>query len=118
MPLGLHSRFSARGVSLSLTQTNVPCVHIASCHSDAIGSLNSETYTSIRQQEIWACKRIGYKFYCTKCFIVKHRSKYSCANEIYFNLGPDIIKENCSFTYYFNKPALLHLYKIEVMRLY
>ena len=35
--------------------------------------------------------------------MVKHKSKYSCANAIYFILGPDIVKENCNFDYYFNK---------------
>ena len=27
-------------------------------------ALNSETYISIRQQELKTCKRIGYEFYC------------------------------------------------------
>ena len=35
--------------------------------------------------------------------MVKHKSKNSCESAIYFDLGPDIIKENCSFAYYFNK---------------
>ena len=35
--------------------------------------------------------------------MVKYKSKYSCASVIYFNLGPDIIKENCNFVYYFSK---------------
>ena len=35
--------------------------------------------------------------------MVKHKSKYSCESAIYFNLGSDIIKENCKFAYYFNK---------------
>ena len=35
--------------------------------------------------------------------MVKHKSKYSYASAIYFNLGSDIIKENCNFAYYFNK---------------
>ena len=29
--------------------------------------------------------------------------KYSYEGTLYFNLGPDIIKENCKFAYYFNK---------------
>ena len=39
-------------------------------------------------------------------FIVKHKSKHSCASVIYFNLGPDIIKDNCNFAYYFNKTVI------------
>ena len=35
--------------------------------------------------------------------MVKHTSKYSCESMIYFNLGPDSIKENCKFGFYFNK---------------
>ena len=36
-------------------------------------ALNSETYISLRQQELRSCKRIGYEFCCEKLFIVKHR---------------------------------------------
>ena len=35
--------------------------------------------------------------------MVKQKSKYSCESAIYFDLEPDIIKENCNFTYFFNK---------------
>ena len=65
-------------------------------------ALNSERYILVRQQELRTCKKIGYKFYCEELFVVKHKSKYSCKNVIYFNLGPGIIKENCNFAYYFN----------------
>ena len=65
-------------------------------------ALNSETYISLRHQELRTCKNIGYEFYC-ECFVVKHKSKYSCESVLYFNLGSEIIKENCNFAYYFNK---------------
>ena len=55
-------------------------------------ALNSETYISLRQQELRMCKRIGYEFYCEELFIVKHKSKYSCESAIYFDLDSDIIK--------------------------
>ena len=58
---------------------------------------------SIIQQEVRTCKKFGYESYCEELFIVKYKSKYSCKSMIYFNLGPDIIKENCTFAYYFNK---------------
>ena len=64
---------------------------------------NSETYISIRQQELKTCKKIGYEFYCEEIFMVKHKSKYSCKSVIYFDLSPDIIKENCKFNFHFNK---------------
>ena len=66
-------------------------------------ALNSETYISLRQQELRSCKRIGYEFYCKELFIVKHKSSYSCESAIYFNLMTDIVKHNCDFDFYFNK---------------
>ena len=66
-------------------------------------ALNSETYISIRQQELRTCKRIGYEFYCKELFVVKHKSKYSCKSTIYFNLDAETIKENCKFKFYYNK---------------
>ena len=65
-------------------------------------ALNSETYTSLRQQELRSAKKIGYKFYCEELFIVKHKSSYSCESTIYFNLTTDIIKNTCDFDFYFN----------------
>ena len=46
---------------------------------------------------------IGYEFYCKELFVVKYKSIYRCESVIYFDLGSDIIKENCKFAYYFNK---------------
>ena len=66
-------------------------------------ALNSDTYISMRQQELRSCKKIGYEFYCKELFIVKHKSSYSCESAIYFNLMTDIIKNNCDFDFYFNK---------------
>ena len=71
-------------------------------------ALNSEMYISIRQQELRTDKRISYKYYCEELFMVKHKSKYTCESAIYFDLGPDIIKENCNFAYYFNKTDITH----------
>ena len=62
-------------------------------------ALNSETYLSLRQQELRSCKRIGYEFYCEELFVVKHKSSYSCESAIYFNLTTDIIKNNCNFNF-------------------
>ena len=75
-------------------------------------ALNSETYVTIRQQELRTCKRIGCEFYCEKLYVVKHRYKYSCKSEIYFNLNSETIKENSKFNFYYNKtdiiPTVLH----------
>ena len=58
-------------------------------------ALNSETYISLRQQELRSCKKIGYEFYCKELFVVKHKSNYSCESAIYFNMTAEIIKNNC-----------------------
>ena len=66
-------------------------------------ALNSETYISIRQQELRTCKRIGYEFYCKELFIVKHKSRYSYESMIYFDLDVETMRENCKFKFYYNK---------------
>ena len=66
-------------------------------------ALNSQTYITIRQQELRTCKGIGYEFYCKELFMVKHNSNYSCKSAIYFDLDSEIIKENCKFNFYYNK---------------
>ena len=66
-------------------------------------AFNSETYITVRQQELKMCKRIGYEFYCQELFIVKHKSKYSCDSATYFDLDSEIIKENCKFDFNYNK---------------
>ena len=74
-------------------------------------ALNSETYISLRMQELNTCKKIGYEFFCEEQFVVRHKSKHTCESAIYFHLGVEIIKENCDFQYYFNntdvKPSVL-----------
>ena len=66
-------------------------------------ALYSETYISIRQQELRTCKGISYEFYYKELFIVKHKSRYSCEMVIYFNLDAETIKENCKFKFFYNK---------------
>ena len=66
-------------------------------------ALNSETYISLRHQELKSCKRIGHEFYCEELIVVKHKSSCSCESALYFNLTTDIIKNNCNFDFYFSK---------------
>ena len=47
--------------------------------------------------------RLGYEYYCEELFVVKSKSKYSCASALYFELDKQTIKENCIFDYYYNK---------------
>ena len=70
-------------------------------------ALNSETYISLRQQELRTCKRTGYEFYCEELFVVKHKTNYSCESAIYFNLDTNIIKENCNFRFYYSKTDVI-----------
>ena len=48
--------------------------------------LNSDTYSTLRTQELDTCKRIGSEFYCEELFVVKHKTKYNCESAIYFDL--------------------------------
>ena len=65
-------------------------------------ALNEETYITLRTQELKMCRKIGYEYYCKELFVVKSKTRYSCASAIYFNLESDIIKANCEFQYYYN----------------
>ena len=75
-------------------------------------ALNLDPYISICSEELRTCKRTGYEYYCEELFVVKSKSKYSCASALYFELDKQIIKENCIFDYYFNKtdvkPSILN----------
>ena len=66
-------------------------------------ALNLDAYTSIHSEELRTCKRIGYEYFCEELFVVKSKSKYSCASTLYFELDIQKIKENCIFDYYYNK---------------
>ena len=66
-------------------------------------ALKEEIYITLSAQELKMCKKIGYEYYCKELFVVKSKTRYSCASAIYFNLESDIIKANCQFLYYHNK---------------
>ena len=66
-------------------------------------ALIPHTYISIRMEELRTCKRIGYEYYCEELFVVKSKTKYSCASALYFQFDRQTIKENCIFNYYYNK---------------
>ena len=60
-------------------------------------ALNEETYIMLQNQELKMCKKIGYEYYCEELFVVKSKTRYSCASTIYFNLESDVIRANCEF---------------------
>ena len=63
-------------------------------------ALNEETHITLSVQELKMCKKIRYEYYCEELFVVKSKTRYSCASAIYFNLEAKVIKENCKFLYY------------------
>ena len=71
-------------------------------------ALNEETYITLCSQELKMCKRIGYEYYCKELFVIKSKTRYSCASAIYFNLKSEVIKANCEFQYYYNKTYIKH----------
>ena len=66
-------------------------------------ALNTETYITLHTHKLSMCKKIGYEYYCEELFVVKSKTRYSCASAIYFNLGSEIIKESCQFEFHYNK---------------
>ena len=42
-------------------------------------------------------------FNCEECFVIRHKSRYSCQSAIYFDLNKEIIKQKCEFKFYYNK---------------
>ena len=54
-------------------------------------TLDPDTYISIQMEELRTCKRIGYEYYCEELFVVKSKSKYSCAGALYFQLDRQTI---------------------------
>ena len=49
-------------------------------------------YITLRTHELHTCKKIGYEYFCEELFVVKSKTRYSCASAIYFNLDPQIYK--------------------------
>ena len=59
-------------------------------------------YIRIRMTEMLMCKSIGYIYYCEELFVVKHKSKHSCASAIFYELGSQQVIKNCRFDYMYN----------------
>ena len=48
------------------------------------------------------CKSIWYIYYCDELFVVKHKSKHSCASAIFYELGPQQVIKICRFDFMYN----------------
>ena len=81
-------------------------------------ALNKKTYITLHTQELKMCKKIGYEYYCKELFVIKSKTRYSCASMIYFNLESDMIKATCEFQYYYNKTDIKPLYLIVDSKLF
>ena len=59
-------------------------------------------YIQLWMTEMLMCKSIGYIYYCEELFVVKHKSKHSCACAIFYELGPQQVIKNYRFDYMYN----------------
>ena len=59
-------------------------------------------YIQLRISELLMCKSIRHIYYCEELFVIKHKSRHSCVNAIFYNLGPATVTKNCKFDYYYN----------------
>ena len=59
-------------------------------------------YIELKTEELRMCKTIHFKYYCEEVFLVKHKSKYSCASALFFNLDMKTIMANCQIKALYN----------------
>ena len=52
------------------------------------------------------CKQIRHTYYCEELFLIKHKSKHSCASAIFYNLTADVVYLVCQFDYFYNTTVL------------
>ena len=71
-------------------------------HKDYIAA-GMDYHIQIRMTEMLMCKSIGYIYYCEELFVVKHKSKHSCASAIFYELGPSQVIKNCKFNCMYNE---------------
>ena len=76
---------------------------LGSCIQKDYIAAGMDYYIQIRMTEMLMCKSIGYIYYCEELFVVKHKSKHSCASAIFYELGPSQVIKNCTFDYMYNE---------------
>ena len=77
----------------SYTELTLPKPYIA---------INRDYYIDMKIQELRMCKKIRDSFLCEELFLVKHRTKSSCASAIYYNSPPNVVNSVCTFKYFYN----------------
>ena len=48
------------------------------------------------------CKSIRFVYYCEELFVVRHKSATGCASANFYDLGPNMVTESCTFKYMFD----------------
>ena len=61
----------------SYTKVNIHKPYIAA---------GDDYYIQLHMTELIMCKSIRYTYYCEELFVVKHKSKHSCASAIFYDL--------------------------------
>ena len=64
-------------------------------------------YIRLKMTELVICKTIRHTYYCEELFVVKHKSRHSCASAIFYDLGPEEVVQKCQFDYIYNIQCLL-----------
>ena len=59
-------------------------------------------FIQLKMTELVMCKSIRYTYYCEELFVVKHKSRHSCASAIFYDLGPEEVVHKCQFDYIYN----------------
>ena len=59
-------------------------------------------YIQLKMTELIMCKAIRHIYYCEELFVVKHKSRHSCASAIFYRLGPETVIQKCKFDYIYN----------------
>ena len=71
-------------------------------HDQTVPLAGMDYYIEIRTTVILMCKSIGYIYYYEELFVVKHKSKHSCASAIFYELGLQQVIKNCKLDYMYN----------------
>ena len=58
-------------------------------------AVGRDYYIQLRMTELAMCKDIRYIYYCEELFVVKHKSKHSCASAIFYNYAKSFLPKLC-----------------------
>ena len=67
---------------------------------------NDDYYIQLVMEELFMCKQIKQIYFCEELFLVKHKTKHSCESALFYELGNELIKQNCEFKYFYNTSVI------------